>query len=103
LQDQWTLGRWTLNLGVRDDWYYGWVPEQSTPGDTSKWPGAPERNDWLGERTFAAVKGVPSWMDLNPRIGAAYDIFGNGRSKSAATSPRRTWTFRRRTIRLRRR
>ena len=80
IQDQWTLNRWTLNLGVRYDWYCGWVPNQSTPGDTSKWPGAPDHNEWLGERSFDAVKGMPSWMDLNPRVGVAYDVFGSART-----------------------
>jgi carboxypeptidase family protein len=80
IQDQWTIQRWTFNMGLRYDWYYGWVPKQSTPGDTGKWPGAPDHNDWLGERSFDRVGGVPSWMDLNPRIGAAYDLFGTGRT-----------------------
>jgi hypothetical protein len=79
-QDQWVLRRLTMSLGLRYDFYYGWVPEQNPPGDTSKWPGAPSSNPWLGERHFDAVRGVPSWMDLNPRVGASYDLFGNGRT-----------------------
>ncbi len=79
-QDKWTIGRLTLDLGLRFDWFYGWVPPQQTPGDTSGWPGAPDHNEWLGERSFEAVKGVPSWKDINPRVDAAYDLFGNGRT-----------------------
>jgi hypothetical protein len=80
VQDKWTIGRLTLGYGVRFDWYYGWVPKQQTPGDTSPWPGAPDHNEWLGERSYDAVKGIPSWKDVNPRIDAAYDLFGNGRT-----------------------
>jgi hypothetical protein len=56
------------------------VPKQETPGDTSSWPGAPDHNEWLGERSYDAVKGIPSWKDLNPRVDAAYDLFGNNRT-----------------------
>jgi Carboxypeptidase regulatory-like domain len=79
-QDKWTIGKMTLGYGARFDWYYGWVPPQQTPGDTSPWPGAPDHNEWLGERSYAAVKGVPSWKDFNPRFDGAYDLFGNGRT-----------------------
>lgn len=79
-QDRWRTGRLTLGYGLRLDWYYGWVPKQSTPGDTSAWPGAPDHNEWLGERNYDAVKGIPSWKDLNPRVDAAYDLFGNNRT-----------------------
>ena len=80
VQEKWNMGRLTADLGVRFDSYYGWVPAQSTPGDTSGWPGVPANNAWLGERSFGSVKGVPSWKDLNPRLDAAYDLHGDGRS-----------------------
>jgi hypothetical protein len=79
-QDKWAMGQLTIGYGARFDWYYGWVPHQQTPGDTSPWPGAPDHNDWLGERSYDPVKGVPSWKDINPRVYAAYDLTGNGRT-----------------------
>jgi len=79
-QDKWRLGRLTLGYGARLDWYYGWVPAQQTPGDPTTWPGAPQKNEWLGERSFDSVKGIPSWKDINPRVDAAYDLFGNART-----------------------
>ncbi len=32
----------------------------------------------MPERNFAAVKNVPNWKDINPRVGVSYDLFGNG-------------------------
>lgn len=84
-QDQWRINRLTLNYGLRFDYVHGWVPEQNIPGTPDekfydRFPGVPAINPWVGERRFGKVTGIPSWKDLNPRVGIAYDIFGNGRT-----------------------
>jgi hypothetical protein len=70
-QDQWAINRLTLNLGVRFDYFYGYVPAQHVPATP---------NGWLPERNYPQIDGVPSWTDLSPRVGAAYDLFGDGRT-----------------------
>jgi hypothetical protein len=70
-QDQWAINRLTLNLGVRFDYFNGYVPAQDVPATP---------NGWLPERHYDRVDDVPSWTDLSPRVGAAYDLFGDGRT-----------------------
>ena len=73
-QDQWAVDRLTLNLGVRFDYYNGYVPAQEVPA-----------TPFLPARSFDEVTGVPAWSDINPRLGASYDLFGNGRTAIKAS------------------
>jgi hypothetical protein len=68
-EDQWTLDRLTLSLGLRYDGLRGSVPAQHLPAG----PFVPERN-------FEAVENTPDFNDINPRVGAAFDLLGNGRT-----------------------
>jgi hypothetical protein len=68
-QDQWVVKKATLNLGVRYDSLYGVVPEHHLPAGI-----------FVPARDFPAVKGVPDWKNVNPRLGISYDLFGNGKS-----------------------
>jgi hypothetical protein len=67
-QDRWTLDRLTLNLGARFDYLNLVFPEQSLgPG---LW--VPNRNITFQENDYLG------WKDISPRLGAVYDLFGNG-------------------------
>jgi hypothetical protein len=76
-QDTWTLKRVTFNVGVRFDYLNNKVPAQDAQGGT-----------WIGPRHFDEIKSVPNWKDIGPRLGVAYDLFGNGKTAVKATLSR---------------
>jgi hypothetical protein len=69
-QDTWTVRRLTVNAGVRFDYLAGYFPEQSFGPALF----APSRNITL------PYSQTLSWKDLTPRLGAAYDLFGTGKT-----------------------
>jgi hypothetical protein len=58
-----------LNLGARFDYINGSIPEQH-------WGVV----RYAGPRDFAAIHDLPNWKDVSPRMGAAYDVSGTGKT-----------------------
>jgi hypothetical protein len=73
LTDQWSVGRATLNLGVRYDHYDVFTPEQTQLAYT--FPSGVS----IPATTFAEQHYV-KWGSIVPRIGATYDLFGTGKT-----------------------
>ena len=78
-QDRWTLDRLTVSGGVRVDFL-----------NTSTEPFTLGPHRWLPNRNvlFDAVENVPNWKDVNPRVSAAYDLFGTGKTAIKGSASR---------------
>lgn len=70
IQDRWTPGRkLTVNMGLRIQKSFGWTPPVCQP-----------ENVFIAGQCFDAVRGFPDYLDLAPRFGLVYDLFGDGQT-----------------------
>jgi hypothetical protein len=72
-QDQWTVGRLTVQGAVRFDRAWSWAPAEGN-GTTSTSRFNPQPISF--ERTVS----VRGYNDITPRLGVAYNLFGNGKT-----------------------
>jgi hypothetical protein len=73
------MNRLTLSGGLRVDL----LNESTEPVTATAHRWQPNRN-----QHYDAVKNVPNWKDVNPRISAAYDLFGTGKTAVKASASR---------------
>jgi hypothetical protein len=77
VQDQWTRDRLTLQGGLR----YEYARSSHPAGEN----GIIEAHEFGEAFTFPRTVGVQGYHDITPRMGAAYDLFGTGRTAVKAS------------------
>jgi carboxypeptidase family protein len=68
-QDSWTLGRFTINPGVRFEHFNSSIEARDVTAGR-----------FVPGRHFDASPNLPNWYDVSPRFGFAWDVQGNGKT-----------------------
>ncbi|HEV3141115.1 MAG TPA: carboxypeptidase regulatory-like domain-containing protein [Vicinamibacterales bacterium] len=76
-QDQWTIDRFTINAGLRFDYLNAKLEAQDFPAGT-----------FVPARHTDEIPNLPSWKDLNPRLGLSWDVRGDGKTAVKTTLSR---------------
>jgi len=70
LQDSWrATKRLSLNVSIRFDHLVMNIPAQGSPG-----------GKWVPARQFPAQNGIVNWNTWSPRMGFAWDVFGDSKT-----------------------
>jgi hypothetical protein len=72
VQDQWTRSRLTIQAALRYETASSWAPAGRN--------GILETNEFGGPVLLPRTEGVQGYHDISPRVGAAYDVFGTGKT-----------------------
>jgi len=72
INDTWSIGRVTMNIGARWDRYRGWSPEQEQLAFAVGPVSVPSQ--MFAERSYY------TWNSFGPRIGVIYDLAGDGKT-----------------------
>ena len=73
-QDVWTVKRMTVSGGLRFDHLNASVAAQTAAAGT-----------FVPARSFPEIPNLPNWNDISPRLGVAYDLFGDAKTAIKAS------------------